>query len=93
MKKSWDLKIVLSNLEIRTKRSGTIQNLALTWLLESDDFYTCPSDDNLVQRFAAGAVFIALKGVDFEPKGAHECEWDGIKCNHDGSITEMKICK
>lgn len=68
---------------------GTFQNDALTWILENDDYYLCPSDDNVIQRYAATAVLMSLN-QNSTISYKHECQWRGIKCNLDRRVKEVK---
>lgn len=71
---------------------GTIQNDALTWILENDNYYLCPSDDNVIQRYAITSVLMSLN-QNKTLSHKHECQWEGIKCNLDRRVKEVKYGK
>lgn len=71
---------------------GTAQNVALNWLLESDDFYLCASSDNLAQRYAAAVVAVGLKEKS-RLSSMHECDWSFFKCSRDRQIVELRTGK
>lgn len=83
---------VIASKSIELQRQASFQQAALEWLLEKDQFYVCPYDGNTVQRYAAATLLMSL-GKSNMLSSRHECQWDGIKCNHDGSIKYIDICK
>ena len=65
---------------------------ALKWLSNVDKMYLCPNSEHLIQRYAIAVIVMSLKSFG-ELSNSHECRWKGIKCNHSGEITEIKLGK
>jgi len=63
-------------------------DLALTWLVETDEEYLCPNQDQrLKQRFAAAALLYAKYGtISSNFAGLHECQWPQLFCTESDNI-------
>ena len=45
--------------------TGTPQNLARSWLIDSDTAYTCPDDSTIVPRYAMAVFYYSTEGGDW----------------------------
>lgn len=45
--------------------TGSPQNRAQSWLVDSDSAYTCPEDVSLVQRYAMAVFYYSTEGDDW----------------------------
>ncbi len=75
------------------------QRRALDWLLDTDlDTNACDGDTRIVQRYALANFYFSTAGPYQEsrlwlnPK-VGECEWEGITCDSDGEVIEIKLGK
>lgn len=100
---------ILSTLETSVSDStvlsteGTPQYNAAEWLIGGDDFYVCPNDSKMIQRYVMGLFYYSTEGPtwttcsegDVDCSGTsylspvHECEWFGSACNTDLCVTEI----
>jgi len=77
-------------LELNTK---PLQNTTLRWLIDSDNYYICPDEDNqsaVLQRYVAAMVALSLK-PGYKLISKHECGWHGFECNLQQEIKEIRF--
>ena len=77
---------------------STVHGMAAEWIVELDANTSCPSDDNLIQRFIIALIYFTTSGDtwfvnDNYLSEAHECSWFGVICNEDNVIVEIQLCK
>jgi len=82
---------------------GTPQYNAAEWLIGEDDFYVCPDDKKMIQRYVMGLFYYSTEGPSWTScsegdiscsgtsylSAVNECEWFGSACNVDLCITEI----
>jgi hypothetical protein len=80
--------------------------LAFTWLVNDDQYYVCPEDESLAQRYALAVLYFATDGdnwmkcrrdglapctdQDFLSEYS-ECLWGGITCDAFGRVQKINL--
>ena len=72
------------------------QGKALDWILFTDERRLCPTDKDLVQRYALAVFYYATDGDKWIARGnflrdVHECGWSGIVCDGNRNVVEMEF--
>jgi hypothetical protein len=86
--------------------NGNAQARAYQWLVNEDEFYVCPYDPNVAQRYILAVLYFATNGEawlhcsnntasscdeDRFLSASHECEWGGVGCNSDNHVISFHM--
>lgn len=85
--------------------TDTPQYNAVEWLIGSDEFFVCPGDEKLIQRYVMALFYFSTDGASWDqckqaggacPPGNkrylskdNECDWFGNTCDAEKCITEI----
>lgn len=89
--------VLLRNAKFDELSQNDSRNLALDWLLHSDQMRLNASDPNLDQRyilalfaFEFGSIFMSSTNWLSDED---ECKWDGVMCHANGDVYELQLGK
>lgn len=87
--------------------TSTHQAKAMKWIIDEDEFYVCPDDSNLIQRYILTSFYMGASGGSWYRCGknatitscdghpflspVHECKWNGIGCDSHSHVTSIDL--
>lgn len=94
-------KLVLNKLKVisgnEVTETGSPQNQAAYWIIEEDEGKYPAESDFLYQRYVLALLHFMMEDSSLSTlkknSSLDECNWDGVLCNGDGHVIDIKFGK